>query len=76
MEQTQLTQVREDQFNKAHCKITTDDKAINDIMQKGRILEAELHKELLDRKLSVGKLTDNNFTCSRENCKNCPSLLC
>ncbi|MBO4823690.1 MAG: hypothetical protein J5580_03975 [Clostridia bacterium] len=61
-----LTHTREGQFNPDHCKVNTDKKAIDDTMQKGRILEAELHKELLDDELP----------CSREYCQGCPSLLC
>ena len=44
----------------------TNENSIDDTMAKGRILEAELHKELLD----------DHRQCSRENCPTCNSILC
>lgn len=66
MKRPKLAHPREGQFNPDHCKVNTNEKTVDDSMQKGRILEAELHKELLDDEL----------ICNREHCQGCPSLLC
>ncbi len=57
-------------FCKEHCKFqieqNNEQNIEDDTMLKGRIIEAEAHKELLTEK----------FSCSPERCQECNNVLC
>lgn len=58
--------IPDEQFNRMSCKIAINGNTNDDIIKKGRVLEAELHKELLDE----------DFKCCPEHCRDCTSILC
>ena len=62
-----LTKLREC-FNQASCKccLNQAQELENDPIMKAQILDAEVHKDLLDE----------DFQCAPENCWECSNILC